>query len=148
MSVFEADGTVSHTKWDVEIARLKAELDQAHEIGLDVMRERDTAQAQSDERMLIIVAHRKRIDALEADLAAARAGIAGRVWCMKCGATRKVDSGDCLRHGWPECCGETMTIDSPEEERRLSAPNAAHDGRGIPRTVDGIVGLSESMKGE
>ncbi len=47
----------------------------------------------------------------------------GRVWCRKCGATRKVDSGECLRHGWPECCGETMTIDSPDEQRRLRSAN-------------------------
>ena len=39
----------------------------------------------------------------------------GRVWCKKCGRTQKVDSATCLRRGWPECCGETMTIDSPAE---------------------------------
>lgn len=41
----------------------------------------------------------------------------GQVWCLKCGRTEKVDSGACLRSGWPECCGETMTLDSPEERR-------------------------------
>ncbi len=41
----------------------------------------------------------------------------GRVWCRTCGATRRVDSGDCLAHGWPKCCGYTMTIDSPAEQR-------------------------------
>lgn len=39
----------------------------------------------------------------------------GRVWCRRCGATKAVDSAACLRHGWPSCCGETMTIDSPSE---------------------------------
>jgi hypothetical protein len=42
----------------------------------------------------------------------------GQVWCRKCGATRKVDSADCLQNGWPKCCGETMTIDSPTEQNR------------------------------
>jgi hypothetical protein len=26
-----------------------------------------------------------------------------------------------MRSGWPKCCGYTMTIDSPEEQKRLSA---------------------------
>jgi hypothetical protein len=42
----------------------------------------------------------------------------GQVWCRRCGATRKVDSAHCLAHGWPECCGETMTIDDPRAQRR------------------------------
>ena len=25
-----------------------------------------------------------------------------------------------LRHGWPKCCGYTMTIDSPEDQARLA----------------------------
>lgn len=40
----------------------------------------------------------------------------GQVWCRTCGATRKVDSAECLRSGWPLCCGETMTIDDPRGE--------------------------------
>ena len=47
----------------------------------------------------------------------------GQVWCRKCGATQKVNSGECFRSGWPMCCGETMTIDSPEERRAMSTPN-------------------------
>lgn len=39
----------------------------------------------------------------------------GRVWCLECGRTQKVHSADCLRHGWPLCCGYTMSISSPEE---------------------------------
>lgn len=42
----------------------------------------------------------------------------GQVWCRHCGSTRKVNSADCLRHGWPKCCGYTMTLDSPEEQAR------------------------------
>lgn len=45
----------------------------------------------------------------------------GRVWCRLCGATQRVDSANCLAHGWPLCCGETMTIDSPEEREALGA---------------------------
>lgn len=41
----------------------------------------------------------------------------GEVWCRKCGAHDYVDSAWCLRQGWPVCCGETMTIDSPDERR-------------------------------
>jgi len=39
----------------------------------------------------------------------------GRVWCPTCGRTYIVNAGECLRLGWPECCGETMTIDAPAE---------------------------------
>lgn len=42
-----------------------------------------------------------------------------RAWCRKCGRTVKVDSSECVLHGWPSCCGETMTIDSPKERRNL-----------------------------
>ena len=50
------------------------------------------------------------------DLATCHPSIArGRVWCKKCGRTKKVDPAECFRSGWPECCGHTMTIDSPEE---------------------------------
>ena len=44
----------------------------------------------------------------------------GIVWCKRCGRSQKVDSSVCLRSGWPECCGETMTIDSPAERKRLT----------------------------
>lgn len=44
----------------------------------------------------------------------------GRVWCRTCGRTQRVDSGACLSRGWPKCCGFTMTIDSPEEQRALA----------------------------
>jgi len=41
----------------------------------------------------------------------------GQVWCRSCGATQKVDSAVALRHGWPKCCGYTMTIDAPEPKK-------------------------------
>lgn len=37
----------------------------------------------------------------------------GMVWCKKCGHEQRVDSAQALRHGWPVCCGHTMTIDHP-----------------------------------
>jgi hypothetical protein len=39
----------------------------------------------------------------------------GQVWCRTCGDNHRVDSAYALRHGWPKCCGYTMTIDPPEE---------------------------------
>lgn len=39
----------------------------------------------------------------------------GTVWCYTCGKTQQVDSAKCLRSGWPLCCGQTMSIDSPTE---------------------------------
>lgn len=39
----------------------------------------------------------------------------GIVWCVKCQTTRHVDPERCLATGWPTCCGQAMTIDSPEE---------------------------------
>ena len=46
----------------------------------------------------------------------------GRVWCITCGATQRVDSAGALSHGWPKCCGYTMTIDSPEERAARAVP--------------------------
>lgn len=39
----------------------------------------------------------------------------GQVWCRTCGRTQKVNTPGALQHGWPKCCGFTMTIDSPDE---------------------------------
>jgi len=43
----------------------------------------------------------------------------GLVWCKKCGKEQEVDSGECIQWGWPMCCGYTMTIDSPEERKKI-----------------------------
>ena len=44
----------------------------------------------------------------------------GKVWCKKCGRMERVDSGRAIAgKGWPECHGETMTIDSPEERAAI-----------------------------
>jgi len=40
----------------------------------------------------------------------------GQVWCYQCGRTQKVDTTHCLRHGWPKCCGQTMSISNPREQ--------------------------------
>ena len=39
----------------------------------------------------------------------------GRVWCLTCRRSQLVDSAECLRMGWPKCCGYTMSLDSPDE---------------------------------
>ena len=33
-----------------------------------------------------------------------------RVECRGCGQRREVDGAECLRRGWPQCCGETMGL--------------------------------------
>lgn len=45
----------------------------------------------------------------------------GKVWCMTCGRCQSVNSAWCIWAGWPECCGYTMTLDSPEERIALNA---------------------------
>ena len=50
-----------------------------------------------------------------AEMSAAEYFARGQVWCRECGATQRVDSGDCMQRGWPKCCGYTMTIDAPDE---------------------------------
>ena len=43
----------------------------------------------------------------------------GMVWCTVCGRSQSVKGLSCMQNGWPECCGHTMTIDSPEEREAL-----------------------------
>ena len=43
----------------------------------------------------------------------------GTVWCTHCGRSRSIRAAARLRDGWPNCCGYTMTIDSPEERAAL-----------------------------
>ena len=54
----------------------------------------------------------------------------GMVWCRSCGRSEKVNSAECLRSGWPKCCGVTMTIDvpTPSPER----------GRGGQKTLSAV----------
>jgi len=55
----------------------------------------------------------------------------GQVWCRSCGSSRRVDSSQALRSGWPKCCGDTMTIDSPAEQELLhSRTQEGEDDRG------------------
>lgn len=35
----------------------------------------------------------------------------GQVWCHSCGDTKLVNSAECLRTGWPVCCGATMALE-------------------------------------
>lgn len=57
----------------------------------------------------------------------------GQVWCRTCGATIKVNSADSLSNGWPKCCGYTMTIDSPEEQKQLQSQP---DGEAVTSEVN------------
>lgn len=50
----------------------------------------------------------------------------GMVWCRTCGHSQRVDGAECLRHGWPKCCGFTMTIDAPDVPQQES--KEARDG--------------------
>jgi len=45
----------------------------------------------------------------------------GQVWCTVCGKSQKSNPIWAMSHGWPKCCGYTMTIDSPEERAALKA---------------------------
>ena len=40
----------------------------------------------------------------------------GLVYCKTCKRVQKVNSAQCLATGWPKCCGETMTLDIPEDK--------------------------------
>jgi len=40
----------------------------------------------------------------------------GWVWCRNCMRRQRVNATRCLKHGWPKCCGCTMTIDPPNSE--------------------------------
>ena len=42
------------------------------------------------------------------------------VWCRHCQLVQGVNVAECLQHGWPKCCGYTMTIDSPDERAALA----------------------------
>lgn len=55
----------------------------------------------------------------------------GLVWCATCGREMEVVSSWRMQHGWPECCGETMTIDSPAEREpeQLETRKEGDDGR-------------------
>lgn len=48
------------------------------------------------------------------DALAAAIGSPSSVWCRTCGRSVDVDARDALENGWPECHGETMTMDPPE----------------------------------
>ena len=41
----------------------------------------------------------------------------GICWCHTCGNEVKVNAAQCLRSGFPICCGQTMSIDSPADLR-------------------------------
>ena len=48
----------------------------------------------------------------------------GKVWCKSCDLASIVNPAHCLQHGWPKCCGETMTIDSPQKRAAMAKASA------------------------
>lgn len=59
---------------------------------------------------------------LYSDIAAIPQIKRGMVWCRKCGASMRVNGERrTLVGGWPKCCGQTMTIDSPIADAMLAA---------------------------
>lgn len=60
-------------------------------------------------------------DAMYRDMADTPQLSRGQVWCKSCGTMLKVNSAQCLKTGWPKCCGYTMTLDSPEEQAAFKA---------------------------
>jgi len=63
----------------------------------------------------------------------------GMVWCKKCGNKLKVDSADCLRSGWPKCCGYTMTIDHPSTWEKTNRSSYCGKGGEMSKKVNPIV---------
>lgn len=45
----------------------------------------------------------------------------GLVFCHSCGRQQSVNGVRCMQKGWPECCGYTMSLDSPEEREAQKA---------------------------
>lgn len=59
-----------------------------------------------------------------------------QVWCTHCGKTLKnIDSSYCLEHGWPKCCGETMSINSPEERKKYKITCEDKNGSNINKRI-------------
>ena len=53
----------------------------------------------------------KRASGLHEKIAADVPAIAkGHVRCEDCGHEEHVNGAECLRAGWPKCCGYTMTL--------------------------------------
>jgi hypothetical protein len=53
----------------------------------------------------------KDLRRIYAELAASTPQLAaGLVSCVACGREERVDSAHCLEHGWPICCGRTMSL--------------------------------------
>lgn len=57
-----------------------------------------------------------RVDAFTTDIVNIPQIKRGMVWCHRCGNQQQAGA-ECFSIGWPKCCGQTMSIDSPEERR-------------------------------
>lgn len=60
-----------------------------------------------------VAAHRRLYD----EIATSHPSLmGGRVFCARCKTFRTVDPAKCLQHGWPKCCGATMSINNSKPE--------------------------------
>ena len=57
----------------------------------------------------------KRLGGFDGSMADA-IGNPDKVWCRTCNQSQPIDAAECLRSGWPKCCGYTMTIDDLSAE--------------------------------
>jgi len=95
---------------EAEIAALQAELEERKS-------EPDLSEAVEEYRYGAEFPHSPYDNVYRGLIAAHPSLERGRVWCRECGHTERVDGAKALRHGWPKCCGYTMTIDSPSEQQ-------------------------------
>jgi hypothetical protein len=61
----------------------------------------------SEKLFAAIRGHKVRVDRFYRDAAKS---LGTRCRCGTCGYVQEVDPAECLRGGWPKCCGYTMTL--------------------------------------
>lgn len=52
--------------------------------------------------------------------------VKNEVECDHCGRKQPVNIAECLRTGWPKCCGETMNLNSLTKPNTQAQPRAGH----------------------
>lgn len=52
----------------------------------------------------------------------------GLVYCHTCGRTEHISAAN-FTTGWPKCCGQTMSLDSPEERAAFKREDAQREQR-------------------
>ena len=68
--------------------------------------------------------------------------VRGVLWCTSCKATRRFAPDD-FSGGFPECCGATMTVDSPAERRAAGkGPRPRRPSLGQSAALEEATGLA------